>query len=104
METEGEGFVKLRTRLDRDRIVVDGDREMRQALLRDKRFTELLAERDGASKTTNARRQLLLSALRLSPAIAPELFEALAHITKTVGLEHPVELYCLPDPAINAFV
>src|SRR5262245_30978375 len=77
---------------------------MRQALLRDKRFAGMLVAREGASKTASARRQLLLSALRLSPAIAPDVHQALAHVVKTIGLEHPVELYCVPDPSINAFV
>jgi len=98
------GEVRPKCKVDLDRIVFDGDRELRQALLSDKRFVRVLVSRSSMSSTTNARRQLLLSALKLSRAMAPELFQALDHVVATLGIEAPIELYCLSDPSINAFV
>lgn len=52
----------------------------------------------------SARRRLLLNALRLSPSMAKEPFAALADVNQTLGLEGPLELYCVSESRINAFV
>lgn len=94
----------LASKLDIDRIVFDGDRDLRRELLADKRFVRLLIARDADAASVSARRQLLLSALRLSPAMAPEPLAALSHVSETLGIEADVELYCVSETRINAFV
>jgi len=98
------GETRPKSTLDLDRVIFDGDRELREALLGDKRFVRVVVSRMSTSSTATARRQLLLSALRLSPAVAPEPSEALAHVVATLGIETPVELYCVAERSINAFV
>lgn len=98
------GDARPKSKLDVDRVIFDGDRDLRQALLSDKRFVRVLVSRVGASTTATARRQLLLSALRLTPDIAPEPCKALADVVRTLGIEAPVELYCVSERSINAFV
>ncbi len=76
---------------------------MRSALMKDARFRRAIEERDG-SRVLSARRQLLLSALRLSPNLAPHLFDALGQVVATLGIDAPIEVYCVSDRDINAFV
>jgi len=95
---------RLASKLDVDRLIFDGDREMREALMSDKRFVRVLVAQSRAQSAIGARRQLLLSALRLTPEMAPEPFSALRHVSSTLGIAAPIELYCVPESAINAFV
>lgn len=92
----------VRCGLDLDRVVFDGEVEMRNALLADKRFRTILQRSE--SPALSARRQLLLSALRLSEKLSPEVFKALAHIRAVLGLETPIEVFCVSGSEINAFV
>jgi uncharacterized tellurite resistance protein B-like protein len=95
---------RLKSKLDTDRLIFDGDREMREALLSDKRFVKVLRAQSDSAGAVGARRQLLLSALRLTKEMAPEPFGALRHVSNTLGIEAPIEMYCVPESAINAFV
>jgi uncharacterized tellurite resistance protein B-like protein len=94
----------LKSALDLEAVVFDGDRDLRRALLADKRFVRILVAHSDDSPTLSARRQLLLSALRLGPAIAPDTFKALDEVRRVLGLETPIELYCVSSKDINAFV
>jgi uncharacterized tellurite resistance protein B-like protein len=94
----------LESSLRLDEIVFDGDRDLRAALLADKRFVRILVGHAEDSPALSARRQLLLSALRLGPGIAPEPFAALEEVRRVLGLRATVELYCVPRKEINAFV
>jgi uncharacterized tellurite resistance protein B-like protein len=98
------GDTRLRGKLDMERLIFDGDREMREALLSDKRFVKVLVSQSETKNAIAARRQLLLSALRLTPEMAPEPFAALRQASETLGIETPIELYCVSESAINAFV
>ena len=91
-------------KLDLDRVIFEGDRDLQQALTRDKRFARILVARDADAASMSARRRLLLNALRLSPSMAKEPFAALADVNQTLGLEGPLELYCVSESRINAFV
>jgi Zn-dependent protease with chaperone function/uncharacterized tellurite resistance protein B-like protein len=95
---------RLRCRLDLDLLVFDGDRDMRTALLADQELAAVLAEGGPASSVTSARRDLLLSSLRLTEKIAPDFFRALSKAVTRLGIDTPVEAFCVPDPMINAFV
>jgi uncharacterized tellurite resistance protein B-like protein len=92
------------TTLDLDAIVFDGDRDLRRELSADELFAEIVAEVEGAAAIASARRDLLRSALRLTPKISPDAFRAVEHATKTLGIKTPVELFCVPSAEINAFV
>jgi uncharacterized tellurite resistance protein B-like protein len=94
----------LETSLDLDQIVFDGDRDLRAALLADKRFVRIVVAHADDSPALSARRQLLLSALRLRAEIAPDAFAALDEIHSVLGLRNKVELYCVASREINAFV
>jgi uncharacterized tellurite resistance protein B-like protein len=85
-------------------VVFDGDRDLRAALLADKRFVRILVAHSDTSSALSARRQLLLSALRLGPALAPDAFSALEETRRVLGLEARIELYCVASKEINAFV
>jgi uncharacterized tellurite resistance protein B-like protein len=98
------GDARLPCKLDVDRLIFDGDRDMREALLSDKRFVKVLVAQSATTNALAARRQLLLSALRLTPDMAPEPHAALSHATSVLGIDAPVELYCVSESAINAFV
>lgn len=90
-------------KLDVDRVIFEGDRELQHALTKDKRFARILVARDADAASVSARRRLLLSALRLSPNMAREPFAALADVRRTLGFDGPVELYCVSESRINAF-
>jgi uncharacterized tellurite resistance protein B-like protein len=94
----------LRTSLDRDAIVFDGDRDLRQALQADELFAQIVEEVEGAATIASARRDLLRSALKLTPKISPEAFRAVDQAVAALGIDVPIELYCVPAPEINAFV
>lgn len=95
---------RLPSRLDLDRIVFDGDRDLRSELLADKRFVRILVGYTDESPAVSARRQLLLSALKLGAAIAPEPHAALEEVRSVLGIDAPIELYCVSSREINAFV
>lgn len=94
----------LPSKLDTERVVFDGDRELHQELMRDKRFVRLLVAKEGDAQSVSARRQLLLSALRLTRGMAPEPFGALSDVVGALGIQAEVELFCVSDTRINAFV
>jgi uncharacterized tellurite resistance protein B-like protein len=95
---------RLETSLRLDEIVFDGDRDLRAALLADKRFVRIVLAHAEESPGLSARRQLLLRALRLNAAIAPDAFAALEEVRSVLGLRAPIELYCVASKEINAFV
>jgi uncharacterized tellurite resistance protein B-like protein len=72
------------TSLDLDQIVFDGDRDLRAALLADKRFVRILLAHDDESPALSARRQLLLSALKLGPGIALDTYAALEEVRRVL--------------------
>ena len=93
----------IKTSLDLSLVVFDGDRDMRDALLKDKDFKEAVDEQS-TSPSLSIRRDLLLTSVRLTPRIAPELFASVEHCTKALGIEYEVEVYCSQDASMNAFV
>jgi uncharacterized tellurite resistance protein B-like protein len=95
---------RLRCRLDLDLLVFDGDRDMRAALTADEDLALVLGEMVQESSVTSARRDLLLSSLRLTEKIAPDFFRALGKAVTRLGIDARVEAFCVPEPMINAFV
>jgi uncharacterized tellurite resistance protein B-like protein len=95
---------RLRAKVDLDALIFDGDRDIRAALLRDQAFNQLVEATAPAAAVSSARRDLLLSSLKLSPRIAPELFQAIDRAREGLGLDADIEAYCISDPRMNAFV
>jgi len=90
--------------IDLDALVFDGDRDMRAALLGDERFRELVEEAEANAVVAGARRDLLLSSLKLTPKIAPDFHTALARVASRLGIQAEIEAYCVAEPFPNAFV
>ncbi len=90
--------------INRDLIVFDGDRDWRRRLMDDPVIAQILSEQRAQAQLHSARRDLLRSGLRLTPAIAPDAWQAADACKATLGLGLPVELYCVNEPLLNAFV
>ncbi len=67
-------------------------------------IAQILSEQRAQAQLHSARRDLLRSGLRLTPAIAPDAWQAADACKATLGLGLPVELYCVNEPLLNAFV
>ena len=94
----------LKTRVDLDTIVFDGDRDRRAELLSDPLVAETVASASPDLAIGRARRELILSSLRLTARIAPELFGAIEAARDALGIEATIEPYCISSPQMNAFV
>jgi uncharacterized tellurite resistance protein B-like protein len=95
---------KLRTRIDRDAVVFDGDRDLRAELMKDPAIKQALRALEPQAALASARRELLLSSLKLTPTIAPNVYAAVDKVTATLGLEVPLEVYCISSHTMNAFI
>lgn len=94
----------IESTLDLSLVAFDGDRDMRAALMRDRDFARVFRAYQALPDGPSARRNLLLTAVRLSPAIAPSLFACVRECTGTLGITTPVEIYCSQNAQLNAFV
>jgi Zn-dependent protease with chaperone function/tellurite resistance protein len=88
--------------MDGQRLRARGDVELASRLLAlpEVKLYQVRRDRDPVEQT---RRQLLATAVRLTPTMAPALHAAVDHCRAVVGLELPVELYVWPSPGYNAF-
>jgi Zn-dependent protease with chaperone function len=86
----------------RDRLQSQGDRDLAGALLAELEIRQAIEryEREGGDAAT--RLQLLGTAIRLSPEMAPDVHEILDGCRKTLGLDSPVESYVYPGATFNA--
>ncbi len=105
----------MRTNLPLEDIIFDGDRRWREELLADPVLQDALSllepeglEEDAPytppTRAPSLRRDLLRTALKLDPAIMPDAFDALSRVRERLGLEGHIDLYCIPDQQMNAFV
>ena len=90
--------------MDLDPLMFDGDRRTRAQLMADRAFAEAAEELAEAAPVMSARRALLANALKLTPAIAPDAFRALKRARRRLKTKGKVELYCVQQPQLNAFV
>lgn len=95
---------RIRARVDLDALIFDGDRDLRGELRRDPLIKKALRAAQPAEELAAIRRELLLSSLKLTPAIAPEIYRAADRVSHTLGLEAPIEAYCISSPVMNAFI
>jgi uncharacterized tellurite resistance protein B-like protein len=89
--------------LNLDLIVFDGDRDLRASLMADKEFARAVKE-SNAQPLPPARKDLLETAVQLSPKMSPALYRLVERARAQVGVQAPVEVFCFPDPEINAFI
>lgn len=94
----------FKSTMDLAPLIFDGDRQTREQLMADPDFAAAAAELAQAEPCVSARRLLLANALKLTPVIAPEAFRALRRARKRLQVKGRVELYCVPQPQLNAFV
>ncbi|MCU0657806.1 MAG: M48 family metallopeptidase [Polyangiaceae bacterium] len=94
----------IETSLDLDRIIFDGDRDLRASLMKDRDFAEAVRETTRESGNLAVRRALLLTSVRLTPRLAPELFTCVRHCTEVLGIQNEIEVYCSQDAQMNAFI
>jgi uncharacterized tellurite resistance protein B-like protein len=94
----------IETSLDLDRIVFDGDRDLRASLMKDRDFATAVQESKEGAQALEVRRSMLLTSARLTPRLAPELFKSVKHCTEILGIKNEVEVYCSPDAHMNAFI
>lgn len=85
-----------------DKVVYDGDRDMITGLMSDESFSKRVENLTGGAKW-NARKHLLKSALKLSPTLAPKVWEVINKCKTAIGLKQELEVYVSPDQALNAY-
>ena len=84
-----------------DQIRSEADRRLQQALLEAPIVAQVVQAQEQQEGPTGLRRSLLASALRLSPAIAPQSNQILHHCQSTLGVETEVELFVSDVRAIH---
>ena len=110
---------RIETTLDKARVIFDGDRDLRAAILERRELVALLrdAEQPDAPSTARPggatlgrpaprddRKQLLKTAVRLTPALAPRLWKQIDHCRKVLGVTAPMDVFVMQDSQLNAFV
>ncbi len=79
-----------------------GDRELAERLRQDREIRAVIERVEKAAAEHNARRQLLGTAMRLSPEMAPDVHDIMTACRTALGIEAPVETYVYPAPVFNA--
>ena len=80
----------------------DGDRDLYDRLLKDREIASAIERFEKHVKDGGARRQLLGTAMRLAPAMAPDVHEIMQSCRQTLAIDAPVETYVYPSPTYNA--
>lgn len=79
-----------------------GDLDLYERLMQERDIQRAIERFDKESGEMGARRQLLGTAMRLSPEMAPDVHEMMQSCRQTLGIELPVETYVYPSAAFNA--
>ena len=80
----------------------DGDRDLYDRLLKDRDVAAAIERFEKHAKDLGARRQLLGTAMRLAPEMAPDVHEIMESCRQTLAIDSPVETYVYPSPVYNA--
>jgi Zn-dependent protease with chaperone function/tellurite resistance protein len=83
-------------------LIAQGDRELSQRLLAELVVRQAVERIGKDQREESVRRQLLGTALRLTPEIAPDVNETIARCAKKLDLATGVEPYVYPGPYFNA--
>jgi uncharacterized tellurite resistance protein B-like protein len=89
--------------LDLPLTVYDGDRDTYLALVEDEHFAGVRERLLADAQPYNARKELLKSALKLTPKLAPTVYDILKDCRERLGLKAELEMYVVPDVQFNAF-
>ena len=84
-----------------ERLRAQGERELAERL-RAEPVVKKAIEKAAESEPAGARRQLLATALRLTPEIAPDISEIIAASAEALSLDAPIEPYVYPGAQFNA--
>jgi len=86
----------------RDDLRARGDRELAASLLARQEIKDAIARHERKGPDGGARLQLLGSALRLTPSMAPDVHEIMDGCRRTLGIDSPIESFVYPGPSFNA--
>lgn len=87
--------------MEAERLRAQGERELAERL-RDEPAIKRAIERAAEAPPSGARRQLLATALRLTPEIAPEIHEVIDGAAASLSLDATIESYVYPGAQFNA--
>ncbi len=79
-----------------------GDLDLYERLMQDRDIQRAVERFDKEAGEMGARRQLLGTAMRLSPEMAPDVAQMMQSCRETLHIELPVETYVYPSAAFNA--
>jgi hypothetical protein len=79
-----------------------GDRDLAERILREPGVGSAIERYEKLADEVGARRQLLATALRLTPEMAPDVHQIVDACRVTLGLETPLETYVYPELQYNA--
>ena len=83
-------------------LQASGDREAAESLLREPDVRRAVEQFEKHAKELGARRQLLATALRLTPEMAPDVHAIVEQCRTALGIDTPLETYVYPEPQFNA--
>lgn len=89
--------------MKRDDLRSEGERELAERLGQDAEVKSAIAA-SADSKERGIRRQLLATALRVTPTMAPDIAKAVDECREILGVELSTEVYVFPSPSFNACV
>jgi len=84
----------------REDLRAQGERDLAERLLKEPEIRRAIERVEGGEQDT--RRQLLGTAMRLSPEMAPDVHDIMQACRGTLGIESPLETYVYPSPMFNA--
>ncbi len=87
--------------IDLDSFVYDGDRDYFEGFLENPLINQIVEE--DAKKPTNSRKELLKHAMRLSPGMAPKVFNCIDRCREKLGLKSKIDIYVSQNPNMNAY-
>ena len=90
------------TTYSRETLQAQGDTDASERLLADREVQRAIERFEKDADKLGARRQLLGTAMRLSPEMAPDIAATMDACRSVLGIELPVETYVYPSPQFNA--
>lgn len=95
------GYIRA-TSMQREDLRSDGERALAERLLREPEVRQAIEATERAADQWGARRNLLATAVRLSPSMAPDVTQWVDSCRTALGIEGLVEPYVYPSPEFNA--
>lgn len=101
MATESTHYRQQECDINLSSFVYDGDRDYFEGFLKNPLIYQLVEE---DSKTpSNSRKELLKHAMRLSPGMAPKVFNCIERCREKLGLKSKIDIYVSQNPSMNAY-